>query len=264
MNKEAKIGLSIILVLMVTFISVVAWRVYRYRAAEQVSAAEDKDAEKSESTAKADKDPSAVAGKEKSANASAGQPRVIAATTMSGKPPESAASDEDLWNTTSDSGRKRNPAGSGSELKRGPSYMPEPPKGDAEDRYNRYKNADRMTSMQPREEGGGSKGTVPFSLERKSEQYPAEAADYRNDSRRQHTSAPAASGGRTYVVAEGDSLFDIARNELGKASRWVEIYDLNAHVLGTDIESLTPGSRIVLPDDNAQQAAPLSRYPSMR
>jgi nucleoid-associated protein YgaU len=130
--------------------------------------------------------------------------------------------------------------------------MPEPPNGDAEDRYNRYKNADRMASMQPREQEGAlgnSGGTA--------------AADYRNDSRRQLTSAPKASGGRTYVVVEGDSLFDIARCELGKASRWVEIYDLNADVLGTDIESLAPGTRIVLPDDNAQKADPLSRYPSM-
>ncbi len=38
MNKEAKIGLTIILVLMVTFIAVVAKRLYSSRAAEQVSA----------------------------------------------------------------------------------------------------------------------------------------------------------------------------------------------------------------------------------
>ena len=251
MNKEAKIGLSIILVLMVTFISVVAWRVYRYRAAEQVSAAEDKDAERPAAQDRAGKETSGMADKEKSGNPSAGQPRVVAATSMPGKSPESAASDEDLWNTTSDSGRKRISAGSGSELKRRPSYMPEPPKGDAEDRYNRYKNADKMASMQPREQEGSSGNSGG-----------AAAADYRYDSRRQRASAPGASGGRTYIVAEGDSLFDIARCELGKASRWVEIYDLNADVLGKDIDSLTPGTRIVLPDDNPQQGAPQSRYPS--
>jgi nucleoid-associated protein YgaU len=106
--------------------------------------------------------------------------------------------------------------------------------------------------MQPREQEGASENTGG-----------AAAADYRNDSRRQRARAPAASGGRTCVVAEGDSLFDIARNELGKASRWVEIYDLNADVIGKDIDTLTPGTRIVLPDDNAQKADPLSRYPSM-
>ena len=130
--------------------------------------------------------------------------------------------------------------------------MPEPPNGDAEDRYNRYNNADRRASLQSREQEGASRNSGG-----------AAAGDYRNDLRGQHKSDPGASGGRTYIVAEGDSLFDIARNELGKASRWVEIYDLNADVLGKDIDTLTPGTRIVLPDDNAQRGAPLSRYPSM-
>ena len=256
MNKEAKIGLSIILVLMVTFISVVGWRLYRSRAAEQAAASEDKDAERSGAPDRAGQETRGIADKEKSGNALAGQPRVIAATSMSGKPPESAASDEDLWNTTSDSGRKRISAGSGSELKRRPSYMPEPPNGDAEDRYNRYNNADRRASLQSREQEGASRNSGGAAAG----DY---RNDYRNDSRRERTIAAGASGGRTYIVAEGDSLFDIARNELGKASRWVEIYDLNADVLGKDIDTLTPGTRIVLPDDNAQRGAPLSRYPSM-
>jgi nucleoid-associated protein YgaU len=264
MNKEVKIGLSVILVLIVVLVSAVAWRFYRYRAAEQVSAAEDKDAETSDATAKAEKETSGTADKVKIANASAGRPKVIAAKSMSGKPPENAAGDDDLWNTRSDSGRKRVSAGGGSDLKQRPSYMPDPPRGDVEDRYNRYKNEDRTATAKSREQEEIPRGTVPYSSIRKSGQSQADAADYRNDSRRRRATAPAASGGRTYTVAEGDSLFDIARNELGKASRWVEIYDLNADVLGKDIDNLTPGTRIVLPDDNAQQAAPLSRYPTMR
>jgi nucleoid-associated protein YgaU len=55
-------------------------------------------------------------------------------------------------------------------------------------------------------------------------------------------------GGRTYTVAEGDTLFNIARYELGKASRWVEIYELNRDVLGKDFNYLTPGMQVVLPD----------------
>ncbi len=54
--------------------------------------------------------------------------------------------------------------------------------------------------------------------------------------------------GRTYAVAEGDTLFDIARYELGKASRWVEIYELNRDVLGKDFNYITPGTKLVLPD----------------
>jgi nucleoid-associated protein YgaU len=55
-------------------------------------------------------------------------------------------------------------------------------------------------------------------------------------------------GGRTYTVAEGDTLFNIARYELGKASRWAEIYDLNRDVLGKDFNYLTPGIQLVLPE----------------
>lgn len=56
-------------------------------------------------------------------------------------------------------------------------------------------------------------------------------------------------GGKVYVVQQGDSLFDIARFELGKASRWVEIYELNRDVLGRQFDYLTPGMQLVLPAD---------------
>ncbi len=55
-------------------------------------------------------------------------------------------------------------------------------------------------------------------------------------------------GGRTYTVVEGDTLFNIARNELGKATRWAEIYDLNREVLGKDFNYLTPGTQLTLPE----------------
>ncbi len=54
-------------------------------------------------------------------------------------------------------------------------------------------------------------------------------------------------GGRTYEVQEGDTLFDIARNELGKATRWAEIYELNRDTLGKDFDYLTPGMQLLLP-----------------
>lgn len=58
------------------------------------------------------------------------------------------------------------------------------------------------------------------------------------------------SGGRLYTVREGDTLYDIARNELGKASRWSEIYDLNAERLGNCLDALPAGAQIVLPEDH--------------
>ena len=61
-------------------------------------------------------------------------------------------------------------------------------------------------------------------------------------------SARGSFGGRTYTVAEGDTLFNIARYELGKASRWAEIYELNRDVLGKDFNYLAPGTQLTLPD----------------
>jgi nucleoid-associated protein YgaU len=57
-------------------------------------------------------------------------------------------------------------------------------------------------------------------------------------------------GGRTYTVSEGDTLFDIARSELGKASRWAEIYELNREQLGEDFNYLAPGMQLALPAGN--------------
>jgi len=54
-------------------------------------------------------------------------------------------------------------------------------------------------------------------------------------------------GGQTYVVQEGDTLFDIARYELGKSTRWVEIAELNRDVLGDDYDLLSVGMELTLP-----------------
>ncbi len=57
--------------------------------------------------------------------------------------------------------------------------------------------------------------------------------------------------GRVYVVQKGDTLYDIAKYELGKPSRWVEIIKLNRDLLGGQIDYLTPGMKLVLPDDES-------------
>jgi nucleoid-associated protein YgaU len=66
-------------------------------------------------------------------------------------------------------------------------------------------------------------------------------------------------GGRTYTVVEGDTLFDIARYELGKASRWAEIYELNRTALGRDFDYLVPGTELRLPGDNTERGDPVTR-----
>src|SRR5690606_34850617 len=58
--------------------------------------------------------------------------------------------------------------------------------------------------------------------------------------------------GRSYVVEEGDSLYTIARYELGDAQRWPEIFQLNRAVLSDDIDFLRPGTQLVLPADGSE------------
>ena len=68
------------------------------------------------------------------------------------------------------------------------------------------------------------------------------------------TASAHGSGPRTYVVQEGDNLFNIAKYELHSASRWSEIYDLNRDLLGANVDRLTPGMRLTLPDTRSPAA----------
>ncbi len=60
------------------------------------------------------------------------------------------------------------------------------------------------------------------------------------------SSAPAASSGRVHVVADGESLWKIAKKELGNGDRWREIYELNRDVLAKP-EAVHKGQRLRLP-----------------
>ncbi len=66
--------------------------------------------------------------------------------------------------------------------------------------------------------------------------------------------------GRVYKAVEGDTLFEIARYELGKSSRWAEIYELNRDVLGDDFDYLRPGTELILPNDGARSDS-ITRQP---
>lgn len=62
------------------------------------------------------------------------------------------------------------------------------------------------------------------------------------------------SSDRVYVVEEGDTLFDIAKYELGQASRWGELYELNRDVLGDQGDHLKPGIELRLPSKVARES----------
>ncbi len=67
------------------------------------------------------------------------------------------------------------------------------------------------------------------------------------------------SGDRVYLVQEGDTLSSIARNELGKVSRWAEIYQLNRESLGKDFDYLTPGQKLLMPPRDVQPSERMTR-----
>jgi nucleoid-associated protein YgaU len=54
-------------------------------------------------------------------------------------------------------------------------------------------------------------------------------------------------GQRTYIVKEGDSLWQIASSQLGKSTRYKEILKLNADTLKKNEDNLEVGMRLHLP-----------------
>lgn len=53
---------------------------------------------------------------------------------------------------------------------------------------------------------------------------------------------------KTYTVDSGDNLSAIAKQELGDANRWREIYELNKEVIGNNPDLIQPGMELKLPD----------------
>jgi nucleoid-associated protein YgaU len=66
---------------------------------------------------------------------------------------------------------------------------------------------------------------------------------------------PAVSAGsdqpNSYTIRSGDCLWNIAKNQLGDATKWQEIYKLNVDKLGSNPDLIYPGTSIQLP--NASQ-----------
>lgn len=59
--------------------------------------------------------------------------------------------------------------------------------------------------------------------------------------------APAPPPARTHTVVSGDTLWDIAGDELGDHTRWPEIYELNKGTIGGNPDLILPGQVLTLP-----------------
>lgn len=52
---------------------------------------------------------------------------------------------------------------------------------------------------------------------------------------------------KTYIVKEGDNLYDIAKAQLSSGERYFEIYELNRETIGNDPSNLRAGMVLLLP-----------------
>jgi nucleoid-associated protein YgaU len=66
----------------------------------------------------------------------------------------------------------------------------------------------------------------------------------------------ASDGTKLYVVVANDTFYGIAERELGSASRWKEIYELNKERVGNDPKSLYPGMKLRMPETVRRVPAP--------
>lgn len=57
----------------------------------------------------------------------------------------------------------------------------------------------------------------------------------------------------TYVVQPGDSLWVIAGTTLDSPYQWVEVYELNRQVVGSNPDLIFPGQQLMLPRTNSAQ-----------
>jgi nucleoid-associated protein YgaU len=59
--------------------------------------------------------------------------------------------------------------------------------------------------------------------------------------------AKAAAAEKTYTVDSGDSLWAIAKQELGDGNRWREIYEANKETIGKNPDLIHPGMVLKIP-----------------
>lgn len=52
---------------------------------------------------------------------------------------------------------------------------------------------------------------------------------------------------KSYTVKSGDSLYKIAKLELGDGAKWQSIYDKNKSIIGPDPNVIKPGQKLVMP-----------------
>ncbi|MCC6124327.1 MAG: LysM peptidoglycan-binding domain-containing protein [Pirellulales bacterium] len=319
MSKEAKIGLSVVLCLLVVLGGVVAWKL-KSGTAPAAAQADGSAIEKSPAVNGSKAGVPEAGAAAKSPHDGKETPKALKST--AGQPPKRDG-ERDLFSDISEYRRQRQAAGEAAASSPPPSRSIAPPAAeniDPDDRYGLNRRASTVPDIDPLGPPGAaaasSGGRIPDGGNRGDSFGNRAAEDYRSqdfspaagnsptvvdrsvpspndrgkplvghDSYepgpnafragiereqrevRENRSTTLASarhlrGSRSYTVVEGDTLFDIARCELGKASRWAEIYELNQNALGKDFDYLVPGTELALPQDAPDRPDPVTQRPS--
>jgi nucleoid-associated protein YgaU len=97
-----------------------------------------------------------------------------------------------------------------------------------------------------REELAAEKEAMKKARERAEESEKARLDKLEEEGKTKAAAKPTASG-KTYTVKGGDSLSKIAKEVLGDAKRWPEIYELNKELIGDNPNIIHPGQELKLP-----------------
>lgn len=98
---------------------------------------------------------------------------------------------------------------------------------------------------------------------------PAHRASHHHESPVQHTdntanagsdsmiaqNTPTDAAGADYTIQPGDTLWDIARRNLGDGTRWHELYQANADVIGGNPDLIHPGTTLHMPSGGGELTA---------
>ncbi|MDX1990051.1 MAG: LysM peptidoglycan-binding domain-containing protein [Candidatus Obscuribacter sp.] len=64
----------------------------------------------------------------------------------------------------------------------------------------------------------------------------------------------------SYTIKSGDCLWNIAKDQLGNATKWSDIYKMNEGILGANPDLIRPGTTIQLPGMGAEASANIASY----
>lgn len=64
----------------------------------------------------------------------------------------------------------------------------------------------------------------------------------------------------SYTIKSGDCLWNIAKDQLGNATKWSDIYKMNEGILGANPDLIRPGTTIQLPGAGAEASANIASY----